>query len=537
MSTHEPRHVVVVGGGIAGLTTAYELGERARASGQRLRVTLIEAAPDVGGKILTEEVASELGTFVVEGGPDSFLTQKPWAAQLCRRLGLDAELIPTNDARRAVFVVHRGRLERLPEGMQLIVPTRVMPLLRSRLFGWPGKLRMLVEPLIPPRRGAGDESLAAFVGRRFGREVVETLAEPLMSGIHAAQPEQQSLLGTWARYREMELTYGSLIRGTLAQRRAARTSPAANTGRPASMFLSLRGGLKQLVEALRGALHDVEVRVGERVISLEQGLSGYRLQTSAGTWLEADAVALATPAYAAGDLLRTFAPELAELLHSIRYVSTATVSLGYRRADIAHPLDGFGFVVPRREARRIFGCTWSSTKFAHRAPEQGVLVRCFVGGSGNEAIVEGSDAELLTAARDELRLLMGIDAEPVFSRVFRWRRSNPQYDVGHLKRVQSIYVHAAEHPGLFVTGSAYEGVGIPDCVRHAQQTAEKVLEYLSMTRTDKTPRTPSGHPLAAVQSSRQNPMALQQKPAQRKRRRRILDFAPREQPGYLGDRD
>ena len=489
--TTDHRHVVIIGGGIAGLAAAYELQERARADGRPLTYTLLEASQNLGGKLVTEHVASPVGDFVVEGGPDSFLTQKPWAAELCRRLGLDDDLIGTNDARRSVFILHRGRLTRLPEGMVLIVPTRLKPVVRSPLFSWRGKLRMALEPFIPSRRDDGDESIATFVRRRLGREVVETLAEPLLSGIYAAAPEQQSLLGTFPRYRDLELKHGSLIRGTLAQKRTSPPAPplqgkgvgglgsSSGLGSPPSAFLTLRGGTHQLVRALEGALVDGQVRTGEEVTHLEWDGAGYYVRTDTGAHLNADAVVLATPAYVSGALLEDIAPQLAGKLNSIRYVSTATVSLGFRRADVIHPLDGFGFVVPRGERRRIFGCTWTSTKFDHRAPEQGVLLRCFVGGAGREELVALSDDELLGLVRGDLRAIMGIDAQPIITRIFRWHRSNPQYDVGHPDRVRAIYALCAARPGLFLTGSAFEGVGIPDCVRHGQETAGNVLAYLA----------------------------------------------------------
>ena len=472
IANQQAPHVVVVGSGIAGLTAAYTLQEQARGTGQPVRITLLEGDVRTGGKIVTETVDG----FVIEGGPDSLLAQKPWAAELCRRLGLEDELIGTNDERRNVYVLSDGQLHTLPEGMALIAPTRLGPFLRSPLFSWRGKLRMLLDLVLPRRKARGDESVAAFVRRRLGQEAVNKLAEPLLAGIHAGDPERQSLIATFPRFVEMERKHRSLILGSRAARRTAQ-QVAPRTG-PASTFLSLRGGISRLTEALEAALTDVAIRTGVRVISLRHLGGHFSIGTAAGDTYEADAVILATPAYVSSGLLKGIACAPAAMLDEIRYLSTATVSLGFRRAEIAHPLDGFGFVIPRSEGRAIFGCTWSSTKFDHRAPDDAVLIRCFVGGSGQEELVELDDMAMVRLVRDELRDLLGIDAEPVVSRVFRWRRSNPQYDVGHLERVREIMALLRLQPGVYLTGSAYEGVGVPDCVRHAQETARATLAGL-----------------------------------------------------------
>ena len=485
-------HTIIIGGGIAGLSTAYYLQEEARAAGLPLTYTLLEGEQTLGGNIVTEHVDG----FVIEGGPDCFLSRKPWAAELCRRLGLGDELMGTNDARRKVFVLNRGRLTPLPDGVMLIVPTRIAPFLTSPLISWPGKVRMGLDLFIPPRRGGGDESVADFVRRRLGQEALDKIAEPLMSGIHVSDPEQQSLLGTFPRFRDLELRYGSLIRGMLAARRAARPPRSSGSG-PSSMFITLRGGMGQLVQALGRALTGGQVVTGARVVGLErQDGEGdrkdrpYRVRTADGATFEAHAVVLATPAYVSAELVSSLAPSLADALRGIRYVSTATISLGFRRADVAHPLDGFGFVVPRRERRRISACTWTSTKFHHRAPPQALLLRCFVGGPGREELVELGDEELLALVRQELSAIMGLHARPTLTRIFRWHKANPQYDVGHLDRVGEMYALCEAQPGLFITGSAFEGVGLPDCVRQGQQTASKVFSYIANHKSQIANRNP-----------------------------------------------
>jgi len=478
----EIRHVIIVGGGIVGLATAYYLQEESRAAGLPLTYTLLESDRTPGGKIVTEHADD----FVIEGGPDCFLSRKPWAADLCRRLGLGDDLMDTNDARRKVFVLNRGRLTPLPDGVMLIVPTRITPFLTSPLISWPGKVRMGLDLFIPSRHDGDDESVANFVRRRLGQEALDKIAEPLMSGIHVSDPERQSLLGTFPRFRDLELKYGSLIRGMLAARRAPQPPRSSDSG-PSSMFITLRQGLGQFTQSLERALTGGQVITGTRVVGLERGDGEgdhgdhpyYRVRTGDGATSEAHAVILTTPAFVSAELVSDLAPSLADALRGIRYVSTAVITLGFRRADVAHPLDGFGFVVPRRERRKVFGCTWTSTKFHHRAPPEALLLRCFVGGPGREEVVELSDEELMALVRQELGVIMGLHAPPTLTRIFRWPKANPQYDVGHLDRVREMHALCETQPGLFITGSAFEGVGLPDCVRQGQQAASRVFSYVS----------------------------------------------------------
>jgi oxygen-dependent protoporphyrinogen oxidase len=467
-------HIAIVGGGIAGLATAYYLQEQARQAGVRLSYSLIESAPEFGGKIISDVQDG----FVIEGGPDSFITQKPAALRLCRELGLEDRLLGTNDARRKVFVLDGGRLRALPDGVMLVIPTRFTPFALSPLISIPGKLRMGMDLFIPRRREDSDESLADFIRRRLGREALDKIAEPLMAGIHVADPERLSLQATFPRFIKLEQDYGSLIKGMLAQK-ARRPAPGQNGtgGSKVSLFMTLRGGLRELVEALVAQLEG-ELLAGTQVVELAQNTgdgTGYRLGLGDGRTLLADAVILTTPSFVTADLVEPMHPALAAELRTIRYVSTATVSLGFRRDEFEHPLDGFGFVVSAREKSRLMACTWTSTKFNQRAPGEHVLLRGFVGGPHNEDLVNLSDAELVKLVRDELRGIMGVQARPVMSRVYRWPGANPQYDVGHLKRVDQLEAMAAGLPGLYFTGSAYRGVGLPDCIQQGQATAEAVL--------------------------------------------------------------
>ncbi|MCL4562769.1 MAG: protoporphyrinogen oxidase [Chloroflexi bacterium] len=481
VTDHSPRRVVIVGGGITGLAAAYALQEQSRKANIPTRFTLLESSDRFGGKILTEHV----GGFTIEGGPDCYIRQKPWATELCQSLGLGGELIGTNDERRKTFVVQKQRLTPLPDGVMLIVPTRITPFITSSLISWPGKLRMGLDFFIPRREEKDDESVGAFVRRRLGGEALDKIAEPLLSGIHVSDPESQSLLATFPRFRALEEQHGSLIRGMLAQKRSnhnhsGNTAPSSSNGTPASMFISLRSGLGELVAVLQEALTEGDLYTGVKVSSLERTQNGFRVGSTTGETWEADAVILAVPAYISADLVSHLDAELSSMLSAIRYVSTATISLAYTRNSVKHPLNGFGYVTPRSEQRQVSACTWSSIKFDSRAPQDGLLLRCFVGGPGREELVSLENPELVNVARRELAEMMGINAQPLFARVYRWNKANPLYDVGHLERVEQIRNRVANHPGVFLCGSAYDGVGIPDCIHQGQQAAEQALKSLSL---------------------------------------------------------
>lgn len=476
--------VAIVGGGIAGLATAYYLQEKARQAGLPLGYSLIESSATFGGKIVTDAQDG----FVIEGGPDSFITQKPAALHLCRELGLEEQLLGTNDAQRKVYVLEGGQLRSLPDGVMLVVPTRFTPFALSPLISLPGKLRMGLDLFIPRRSDKSDESLADFIRRRLGQEALDKIAEPLMAGIHVADPERLSLQATFPRFIQLEQKYGSLIKGMLAQKAHGARQSRNGTGRKASLFMTLRGGLRELVEALVAQLEG-ELLPGTRLTGLAWASDGptsangrYCLRMDDGRTLLADAVILATPSYTAADLVEPMHPALAAELRAIRYVSTATVSLGFRRAEFEHPLNGFGFVVAARERSRLMACTWTSTKFNQRVPDEHLLLRAFVGGPRNQELVALPDEALIQLVREELRQVMGVNATPVIARVYRWPEANPQYDVGHLQQVDHIEAMATDLAGLHFTGSAYRGVGIPDCIQQGQHTAERVINELSQRR-------------------------------------------------------
>lgn len=456
---------VIVGGGIAGLATAFYLQEAGATN-----FTLIESSPTLGGKITS---ANQDG-FLVEGGPDSFITQKPAAIDLCRRLGLASQLSGSNTGKQATtFVWSGGRLQAMPEGMMLMAPTMVLPFLRSRLISWPGKLRMGMEVFVPRQSSNQDESLAGFVRRRLGNELLNKIAGPLMGGIHAADPEKLSLRSTFPMFLDMERKHGSLIRGMMKR---PKRQPAAPGSKPTSMFVTLQGGLQKLSDTLVAQLPPSAIRTSCGVLTVCPHGSQYKVHLSDGSCILADNIVFATPAYVTADLIQQIDPMLASRVRGIRYVSTATVSLGFKRSDIAHPMQGAGFIVPRSEGRKITACSWSSTKFNHRAPEDSVLLRVFIGGALAEHLAEQDEAALIDLAREELCTIMGITAEPVLAKAYRWPKANPQYDLGHDLRVSEIERSLTNFPGLYLAGAAYRGAGLPDCIQGGMAAARSIAD-------------------------------------------------------------
>ena len=416
--TAPPKKIAILGGGITGLSAALALQEQARRDRAPVSVTLLEAEPRLGGKITTRIDEG----FVIEGGPDSFISQKPWALELCQKLGLDHRLVGTNRDKTATYILHHGRLVHLPEGVMLLVPTRLWPFVTTPLFSPLGKIRMGLDWVIPARRGGGDESLAGFVRRRLGQEAVERLAEPLLAGIYAGDAEQMSLEATFPQFLEMERRHGSLIRGMLARRRAMRSASTPPPSGARTMFMTLKGGLSELVDAIASRLEPGTVTNGRaaRRLHYRAGLKRFEILMEDGERLSADAVIAACPAYALADLLSETDVTLGKFLLDIPYVSTATVSLAFPKARVRHPMNGFGFVVPRREGMGLMACTWTSTKFPHRAPGDFVLVRCFVGGAGRESAAELDDQELVQQVRRDLGAIMGLSEPPEQSWVYRW---------------------------------------------------------------------------------------------------------------------
>jgi len=470
------RHVVVIGGGLAGLAAAHRVCERDPA----FRVTLLEATSRLGGSIATERTRG----FLIEGGAESFLTEKPWALDLCRRIGLDEQLVATRDLARRTFVVHAGKLHPLPDGFLLMAPTRLWPLATSGLFSPLGKLRMALDLVLPRRAAGGDESLASFVRRRLGEEALERVAQPLVSGIYTGDPERLSLGATMPRFLEMERRDRSVI---LAMRRQARAAAHRDTGARWSLFASFADGMQTLVDGLTRRLPEGSLRLGMPVTALARTADGtWRVTLAGGEAIGADAVVMAAPAYAAAELLRPLDAALAGLLGGVDYASSATVTVAYREADVPHPLDGFGFVVPASEGRALIACSFAHRKYEGRAPAGQALIRVFMGGRLAPEVAAWSDDALLAAARRELAALLGIEAAPALARIHRHHRAMPQYDVGHLERVAAMESAAAALGGLALAGSAYRGVGIPDCIHSGEQAADAVLASLDARARDRS---------------------------------------------------
>lgn len=465
-SNSTPR-LAIIGGGIAGLAAAHRAVElRPGAS-----VTLFEAGPRVGGVLST----LHRDGFQVERSADNFITTIPWGIDLCRRLGLENQLIQTNPAYRRTFVVRRGRLHRLPDGFLMMAPTQMWPLAVTPLLSPLGKLRSAMEYFIPPRRSDEDESMAAFVRRRLGREAFDRLVEPLVSAVYAADLEQLSLLATLSRFREMEREHGSLIR---AMRRQMKSKPrgTSESGARYSMFVTLRDGLSSMVEAIAAKLPPDCMRLNTQVERIERQGEQWKVFADGAEDENAfDALVIATPSPVAAKLVEPLSAKLAGELAAIKHSGTAIVSLGYDEREVGHPLDGMGAVVPAIEHSPILAVSFSSRKYAHRAPEGKVLLRVFVGGARRPELAEKPDDELLPLVRSHTERLLRIHGEPAFVDIAHWPNTMPQYHVGHKDRVARIRALAAELPGIQLAGNAYSGVGIPDCIHSGETAAEQCL--------------------------------------------------------------
>ena len=460
--------IVIIGGGIAGLSAAY-YAKRKIPSAQ---ITLIESSNRWGGKITTDRVMFDDGQFIIEGGPDTFLATKPWGVALCKELGLGKRLHGTNPTKKSTYVLNRNRLLPLPDGLAMMIPTNIQAILKSQLVSWFGKARMGLDFIQPAKSLNGDESLGAFVSRRLGREAYENLIEPLMSGIYAGDGDQLSLASTFPYLRDLEIKYGSLARGALQMRKQS-NGKAVQGSR--SAFLTPTTGLDEIVEALVAYLQNADLRLNTAVSRISNIDSRFLLELENGSSLDSDSVILATPAFVSGTLLASFAPALASDLKSIPYASTATVSLAYRQSDLTRELDGYGYVIPRREGRKALACTWTSTKFPHRAPEGYALIRVFVGRAGQD--IPWNENDLLELAKEELQHTLGITAEPVLSRVFMWDKAMPQYNLGHPELLKRIDIELENYPGLALAGNGYRGIGIPDCIHSGELAVEKIINH------------------------------------------------------------
>ncbi|MBZ5567192.1 MAG: protoporphyrinogen oxidase [Acidobacteriia bacterium] len=483
------KRIAIIGGGTSGLSAAITL-ERARAGGAELDYAIFEEAPRLGGVLVTERIDDCL----VEAGPDSFLTEKSWGSDFVRALGLGDQLIGSNDPDRITYILVKGRLVPIPDGLMFMVPTRIAPILSTPLFSWRAKLRFAREYFQEPHSGgpplshpglAGqggevpDETVAEMVERHFGPEMVERLADPLLAGVYGGSAADLSAAAVLPRFVEMEQRYGSLSRGMLQARKqrekVASTGQGSARAAPRPLFTSLKGGMQQLVDAIVPQLAPGAARIGNRVVAVGRSRGKWMVAPEQGSPEEFDAVIMALPANAAGRLLQKISEPLSEELQRIPYSSSIVVVCGYDKRDLASVPPGFGFLVPRSERRRILACTFVHVKFPHRAPPDRGLVRCFIGGWGNESVLNLPDGEILAAVRKDLREIVGMTAIPRFARVYRWRGAMAQYVRGHLARVRRIEELRATIPGLQLAGNAYRGIGVPDCIASGQAAAKHLL--------------------------------------------------------------
>jgi oxygen-dependent protoporphyrinogen oxidase len=463
------KRIAIIGGGISGLSAACALEEHRRA-GASLEYVLFESSPRFGGVLRTEEVDG----CVVEAGPDSFLTEKPWAADLCHQLGLGDQLIGSNDSERKTYILVKGRLVPIPDGLMFMVPTKILPVVFSPLFSLGTKLRMAREWFYKPQN-LPDESVATMVERHYGAEVVDRLTDPLLAGVYGGDASHLGVRAVLPRFAEMEAKYGSLSRGMLA----ARKKMASASGGAKPLFTSLKHGMQSMVDAILARLPADCLRTGTRVEAVRPQADGWQVVANAKTE-RFDAVILALSAQACSALL-VDAPELASELVGVAYSSSITVTLGYEQSVRTALPPGFGFLVPRTEARRLLAATFVHNKFPFRAPEDRALIRCFLGGASGEKALELSDQEILRTVRAELRQILDLTAEPRFTRVYKWKAAMAQYGVGHPERLERIERLRRQLPGLFLAGNGYRGIGVPDCVRSGSEAATQALASVGLT--------------------------------------------------------
>ena len=479
MSNNSLPRVAIIGGGLTGLSAAHRLIELAENQNRPVDVSLYEASDRLGGLFGTRTIDG----YTIETGADSFITNKPWGINLCRRLGLDDRIIGTNPEHRRSLILHQGRPVPTPEGFDLLVPRKLRALLSSPFLSPVGNASVAAEAFVPPRADGADESLASFVRRRLGQEALDRIIQPMVGGIYTSDPEKLSMLATIPRFVEMEREHGSLLKAVWRERSSAAATTADNvpSGARYSLFASLAGGMSDLLNALEKRVRSVgSIHLGTRVDAVRPaGDGGYVLETSQGEELHFDAAILALPSYVTARLIGDWDAGLAERLGEIEYASSAIVVTGHRLADVSHPLDAFGLVIPHIEGRKILAVSFLSRKFPGRAPDGHVVLRTFVGGAMQPEMLDRSDEELISLVRGELEEILGVTGEPTFSVVARYERAMPQYHVGHLDRVAAIEAASARHLALGIAGNAYHGVGIPDSVHSGEQAAEQIFEAVT----------------------------------------------------------
>jgi oxygen-dependent protoporphyrinogen oxidase len=463
------KEVVIVGGGITGLSAAYELEKR------NINYLLVEKENRLGGVIKTERK----GDFIFEGGPDCFVSFKPWVEELAKELEIEDELICTKEENKGTYVYSRGKLHLLPEGLAELVPKDIKQFLFTSLLSTFGKARIVLEVLLPPKKNKEDETLASFVKRRFGKELLDKIAEPLIAGIHGSDPETMSLESTFPDFLKMEREFGSVTRGMLRKRREMKRKKNKKNATfkipKKTFFMSFKKGMQELTERLEEKIPNEKIILGNRVINLEKKNTGYLLTLKNGETIEARKVILATPAYISGKLVERIDPEIAQKLKEIPYSSSITIPLVFKKDKFNHSLKGFGVVVPKNEGRKVMAISWISSKWPHRVPERYVMLRVFMGGSQGKKLLSSPEKEILKTALEEVQAIMGVSAEPLDYEVFCFEKSMPQYTLGHKERISFIESRLQKlHSYLFITGGAFHGVGIGDCIREGREIARKI---------------------------------------------------------------
>jgi protoporphyrinogen/coproporphyrinogen III oxidase len=467
------KRIAIIGGGIAGLSAAWRL-ERARADGADLEWTLLEKSDRLGGVIRTECRDG----FVLEAGPDSFLSIKPDGARLCTELGMGDQLISSNDEERKTYILVKGRLIEIPRGLEFMVPTRIWPMAATPLFSFSTKLRMARELFTAKKKDGEDESVGDFVRRHFGQEMVDRVAEPLLAGVYGGSADRLSVRAVLPRFAEMERESGSLVRATLKAKARARSNAKPGAG-PQPLFTSLRDGMQSMVDALVARLPQTSIRLGQQHVAVRPQNDEWQIETS-GRSERFQAVLLAVPAPSAAAMLREAAPLLTDGLSRIAYTGSAAVVLAYDRADLPA---GHGFLAPRSENRKMMACTFVHKKFPFRAPEGKKLLRCFFSSSRVPDLLQYSEEELQAIARQELKEILGLDQQPLFARTFRWERAMAQYETGHLERVAEMEKVLAAMPGLYIVGNSFHGIGVPDCIKSARLAVEQITASASQLTT------------------------------------------------------
>jgi oxygen-dependent protoporphyrinogen oxidase len=471
------RRIVIIGGGVAGLGAAYKI-RRAADEGHDVGFILVEKDDRLGGKILTERRDG----FIIDAGCDSFLTMKTAVHRIARIAGIEDHKMPTDDSRKRTMILKKGRLYEMPDGVMQFAPTKFWPFATTGLFSWPGKLRAGMDLFVPKKRvpegELNDETLEHFILRRMGREILDRLAEPLVGGVHASDPAVMSLAATFPNLLQMEQDHGSMIMGFLAQRRKVeeiRKKYPPDPKNPRTVFTSFRKGFQQLTDTMADRAGREDMRTGAKVLRLERSGDGWRVFLSDGDVLEAAAVVVATEGWAASALLSNVDEQLGADIGGIQHSSSATVSLAWDTDDLGFDLDAFGLLCPLVEGRSMMAASYSSTKWPGRAPEGSTVMRGFVGGPHNQAIMENDDDALVDIVLREFRDIFGLRRDPLFARVGRWTNGMPQYTLGHLDRVGRIERRVAAIAGIGVGGGSYRGVGVPNCIESGEAAARKVM--------------------------------------------------------------